>query len=170
MANVRCIDYHPNCNYVVGGSDDRYVRVWDVLNGQCVRTFSGHKSAVRSVKVSPCGRYLISASADGTVAVWDMGQQRLLGMQKCEPVGFRVPITFSRDATLFAMGTPHHGMSLFSMDAMAGGASAAQDTTVDIKSNPLGFAMFSCPTKRIAIHDFHFTRKNVIVAVGAYEQ
>lgn len=30
---------------------DRYVRVWDVLNGQCVRTFSGHKGAVKSIKV-----------------------------------------------------------------------------------------------------------------------
>ena len=29
----------------------RYVRVWDVLSGSCVRTFSGHKGAVRGLKV-----------------------------------------------------------------------------------------------------------------------
>ena len=52
MADVHCLDFHPNCNYIVGGSDDRYVRVWDVLSGTCVRTFSGHKAEVRSVKVA----------------------------------------------------------------------------------------------------------------------
>lgn len=51
-SDVGCIDFHPNCNYVAGGSDDRYVRVWDVLTGTCVRTFAGHKDAVRGIKVS----------------------------------------------------------------------------------------------------------------------
>ncbi|KAK6016405.1 WD domain, G-beta repeat protein, partial [Ostertagia ostertagi] len=79
--SVNCVDFHPNCNYVVGGSCDRYVRVWDVLTGTCVRTFSGHSAAVTAVKVSPCGRYIISTGADGAVCVWDVAYQRLAGME-----------------------------------------------------------------------------------------
>lgn len=45
------MDFHANCNYIVGGSDDRYVRVWDVLSGACVRTFTGHRAPVRCTKV-----------------------------------------------------------------------------------------------------------------------
>ena len=59
FSDVTCIDFHPNCNYIVGGSDDRYVRVWDVLSGTCVRTFSGHKGSVRSVKVGANLVYVI---------------------------------------------------------------------------------------------------------------
>ena len=39
LADVECISFHPNCNYIVGGNNDRYIRVWDVVSGACVRTF-----------------------------------------------------------------------------------------------------------------------------------
>ncbi|CAJ0577627.1 unnamed protein product, partial [Mesorhabditis spiculigera] len=58
--HVTCIDYHPNCNYIAGGSDDRYVRLWDVLTGTCVRAFGGHKAGIRGIKISPCGRYIVT--------------------------------------------------------------------------------------------------------------
>ena len=35
--------FHPNGNYLATGSCDRSVRMWDVLNGNCVRIFTGHK-------------------------------------------------------------------------------------------------------------------------------
>lgn len=52
LSDVTCIDFHPNCNYFAGGSDDRYIRVWDVLSGTCVRCFAGHKGSIRGLKVT----------------------------------------------------------------------------------------------------------------------
>lgn len=51
LADVTCTRFHPNSNYVVTGSSDRTIRLWDVLNGNCVRIFTGHKvrQATRSV-------------------------------------------------------------------------------------------------------------------------
>lgn len=43
LADVNCTRFHPNSNYVATGSADRTVRLWDVLNGNCVRIFTGHK-------------------------------------------------------------------------------------------------------------------------------
>lgn len=43
LADVTCTRFHPNSNYIATGSADRTVRLWDVLNGNCVRIFTGHK-------------------------------------------------------------------------------------------------------------------------------
>lgn len=57
---LRCfvcvIRFHPNANYVVTGSMDKTVRVWDVQTGNCVRLLAGHSGNVTCVAVSPSGR------------------------------------------------------------------------------------------------------------------
>jgi WD40 repeat protein len=63
--------FSPNGDTVaVGGSRD--VRLWDVASG-AERSFrlSGHTSVLRSVTYSADGRRIVTASADGTVRVWD---------------------------------------------------------------------------------------------------
>jgi WD40 repeat protein len=56
--------------YVLSGSADRTVKLWDVASGQCLRTFAGHTEAVTSVAFSPDGRYALSAGADRLLKVW----------------------------------------------------------------------------------------------------
>lgn len=43
LADVTCTCFHPNSNYIATGSSDRTIRLWDVLTGNCVRIFTGHK-------------------------------------------------------------------------------------------------------------------------------
>ena len=52
------------------------------MSGQCVRCFSGHKGALRSVKVTSCGRYIVSMGAEGRVIVWDLAMQRMLSVHE----------------------------------------------------------------------------------------
>ncbi|VDN29036.1 unnamed protein product [Cylicostephanus goldi] len=105
------------------GSEDRYVRVWDVLTGTCVRTFCGHSAGVTAVKFSPCGRYIISTARDGAVCVWDVAYQRLAGMETKEFRGSMGSICFSRDGGSFAVSQGGESLSIYSLDNMVAATS-----------------------------------------------
>jgi eukaryotic-like serine/threonine-protein kinase len=66
------------------GSTDRadsgpQLKVWDATTGQELLSLKGHTDYVNSVRFSPDGQRLASASDDGTVKVWDamVGQELL---------------------------------------------------------------------------------------------
>ncbi|CCL99622.1 uncharacterized protein FIBRA_01641 [Fibroporia radiculosa] len=63
-------------NIAYSGSMDCTVRVWDLLRGQCKYTLTGHTSVVGLLRVSPS--YLVSASADATLRVWNPDTGELL--------------------------------------------------------------------------------------------
>jgi len=44
--------------------------LWDVDTGEEVRRFTGHTSEVRDVAFSPDGKYIVTASFDGTARLW----------------------------------------------------------------------------------------------------
>ncbi len=51
---------------------DASVRVWDAATGRQAIALQGHTNTVDSVKFLPDGRYLLSASWDGTIRRWDL--------------------------------------------------------------------------------------------------
>lgn len=58
--------------YLVSGSRDRTIKIWDVLSGLCIKTMEGHDNWVRSVIWHPAGRYVISSSDDKSIRAWDL--------------------------------------------------------------------------------------------------
>ncbi|MEL6438065.1 MAG: hypothetical protein AAFQ80_02245, partial [Cyanobacteria bacterium J06621_8] len=73
---VISVEFSPGGKYIVSGSDDKTVKLWDVKNQSLVHTFNGHQFGVRSVGFSPDGNYLVSGSGeifgsgDNTVKLW----------------------------------------------------------------------------------------------------
>lgn len=60
-----------NGKYIVSGSDDKTVRIWEAATGVEVARMT-HNDIVNVVEFSPDGKYVISGSNDKTVRIWDV--------------------------------------------------------------------------------------------------
>jgi WD40 repeat protein len=68
----------PNGKYIVSGSDDETIKLWDINTGELLRSFEGHTDEVWSATISPNGKYIVSASGDETIKLWDIKTGRLI--------------------------------------------------------------------------------------------
>ncbi|MGB2885132.1 MAG: WD40 repeat domain-containing serine/threonine-protein kinase, partial [Dehalococcoidia bacterium] len=61
---VNSVAIAPDGRFAVSGSDDRSLRYWDLITGECIRTLKGHERAVNSVAIAPDGKFAVSGSGD----------------------------------------------------------------------------------------------------------
>lgn len=59
-------------NYIVSGSRDTNVKLWDMRTKKQVGTYKGHEELITGVDISPDNQYIASSSLDGTLKIWDI--------------------------------------------------------------------------------------------------
>ena len=70
-AAVECVFYRPDGNYIVSGSDDKSLIIWDAKTGKKIRVLEGHTNLVSCLAYSPDGNYIVSGSVDKSLIIWD---------------------------------------------------------------------------------------------------
>ncbi len=71
---ISSVCFSSNGKYLVSGHfyQEYAIKLWDFESGQLIRIFEGHTGGVKSVQFSPDGKYIVSASADGSIKLWDI--------------------------------------------------------------------------------------------------
>ena len=79
-SSVRSVAFSQDGRYIVSGSGDRTIRVWNAQTGDQVGSpLEGHTDSIWSVAFSQDGRYIVSGSADRTIQVWNAQTGDLVG-------------------------------------------------------------------------------------------
>jgi len=70
--NVKCVTFvGENGRHFVSGSSDKTLRFWETETGKCLGIMVGHKSRVWDVAAPPNGSFVVSASGDGKIKLWN---------------------------------------------------------------------------------------------------
>ena len=71
-SDVECVKYCFDGNYLISGSRDNSIKIWDAKNGYSyMETLNGHKAPVLTIDFDPSKQLIGSAGRDSTVKVWD---------------------------------------------------------------------------------------------------
>jgi WD40 repeat protein len=79
--------------------------IWDAATGRKLLTLRGHVGAVMDVTFSHNGRWLATASLDGTAIIWDAQTGERLGVALVDPKSYHVvSVAFNPDDSQLATG------------------------------------------------------------------
>ncbi len=69
---VSCVEVSPDGKWLVSGSRDKMVRIWDMHTGECRSILKGHGGGVLFVSFSTTSDCVVSSGEDGTIGTWDV--------------------------------------------------------------------------------------------------
>ncbi|KAF3687295.1 Transcription initiation factor TFIID subunit 5 [Channa argus] len=171
LADVTCTRFHPNSNYLATGSSDRTIRLWDVLTGNCVRIFTGHKGPIHALAFSPNGKFLASGATDGRVLLWDIGHGLMVGELKGH-MDTIYSLKFSRDGEILASGSMDNTVRLWdamkAFDDLETDDFTAATGHIHLQDNSQELLLGTYMSKSTPVVHLHFTRRNLLLAAGAY--
>ena len=77
--SVNSVVISPDGKFIVSGSSDDTIKIWDIKTGECLKTLEGHENSVNSVAITPDGKYIVSGDnysfgeeKGGTIKIWDL--------------------------------------------------------------------------------------------------
>ncbi|KAJ8257158.1 hypothetical protein COCON_G00193100 [Conger conger] len=90
--------------FLLSGSRDKTIKMWDVSTGMCLMTLVGHDNWVRGVLVHPGGRLVVSCADDKTLRIWDYKNKRCM-KTLCAHEHFVTSLDFHRSAPYVVTGS-----------------------------------------------------------------
>ena len=116
QVNTCSLQYHPYGEFIVSGSTDSSVKVWDVRNKTCIQTYTGHNKEITCVRFSPDGRWVASTSKDGKLLMWDLVADKLLHSVKMDASAYLTSFEFNPSELVVAAVTSTRSVRLWDLE------------------------------------------------------
>ncbi|RCJ38766.1 hypothetical protein A6770_12745 [Nostoc minutum NIES-26] len=71
-SSVDAITITSNGKFLISGSNDKSLKVWNLETGREDFSLRGHTDKINTIAVTPNGKLLISGSSDKTIKVWNL--------------------------------------------------------------------------------------------------
>jgi WD40 repeat protein len=71
LLRINSLAFSPDGEFLVSGSNDKTVKIWNLRDKKLIRTLSEHSGTVNCVAITPNGKTVIS-SGGGGVKIWDL--------------------------------------------------------------------------------------------------
>lgn len=82
---VKSVAFSRDGQFLVSGSTDKTIQIWDLRQRQLIRNLIGHDASVVSIALSPDGKKIVSSACEGTIRIWNIDDgkciQELAGHQ-----------------------------------------------------------------------------------------
>ncbi|KIJ43762.1 hypothetical protein M422DRAFT_228982 [Sphaerobolus stellatus SS14] len=114
-STVNSIAFSSDGLFIVSGSDDGTVRIWNVTTGETLKELKGHEHYVTSVAFSPDGSFIASGLDDGTVRIWNVTTGETLKELKGHEDYVR-SVVFSPDGLFIASGSDDRTVRIWNVE------------------------------------------------------
>ncbi|CAB1344592.1 unnamed protein product [Coregonus sp. 'balchen'] len=166
--------FSPYGYYFISGGHDRVARLWATDHYQPLRMFAGHLADITCTRFHPNSNYVATGSADRTIRLWDV----LTGNCVRILTGHKGPIhslAFSPNGKFMASGATDSrvllwdiGHGLMAFDDVELDDFTAATGHIHLPENSQELLLGTYMTKSTPVIHLHFTRRNLLLAAGAY--
>jgi len=163
--NLTSMACSPDGKTLASAADDGFIILWDLASGRRLKVMRGHgKGGIWSLSWSVESTVLVSGGADGTVRVWDVAVgSESTGLQG-KVIAEGGAGTKIDGGTAGGQGSSAAGGTAGVANANVGGGGKKKGKEVVVTPDQIS----AFPTKKSPVYKVKFTRKNLVVAGGAY--
>ena len=69
---ISCIAITSDNKFLVSGSADKIIRIWNIQTKTQEAILEGHNRIVTNIKIIGNDLYIVSASSDGSIRIWSI--------------------------------------------------------------------------------------------------
>lgn len=168
--DVDLVEFHPSSNFLASGSADKNIMIWDVYDGNHLKTLTGHDGRITSLAFSLDGKFLVSCASDRHLMVWEHNfGHRLVDFDL--DTDAMSSLAFSRCGAMLSSGSLDDRVYIWDFSRL----STEMDTddlndcsTPKVFTDSIPILLATYRTKTTSILNLSFTRRNLLLANGAF--